>query len=175
MGEYHLSFRVTAAGYRPSAVYTATLDNRSAPTTTTTTIPGQTCAPNACDDKDLCTVDSCVGGGCVNTPAEGIDAVRCRMAPLSDALDDLRPTTAKGRRVQKALFAAFNSVEPALDAVAAGGKDARKKVKRAEKQLNRFAKVVDRGVAVRGIDPIDADELRTLAGNAYDQLVLLGY
>jgi hypothetical protein len=172
-GDYHLSFRVTAAGYRPSAVYTATLDNGTTPTTTTTTLPGQTCAPRACDDHDLCTFDACVGGACQHTDAMGIDAVRCRMAPLADALDDIRPTTAKGRRVQKQLFKVFNTVEPALDAVAAGGRDARRLVKRAQKQLNRFARIVDRGVAVHGVSSDQADVLRTLAGNVYDQLVLI--
>ena len=51
-GEYHLSFRVIAAGYRPSPSYTATLSNIPVATTTTTTIPGQTCLPGACDDHD---------------------------------------------------------------------------------------------------------------------------
>jgi hypothetical protein len=74
VGEYHLSFRVIAAGYRPSPSYTATLSNIPVATTTTTTIPGQTCLPGACDDHDACTVDSCVGGACQNEPATGIDA-----------------------------------------------------------------------------------------------------
>jgi hypothetical protein len=172
-GDFHLSFRVTAHGYHPSAVYTATLTNVAAPTTTTTTLPGVTCMPGACDDHDPCTIDTCVGGACEHTPATGIDAVRCRLMPLSDALDDLRPTTPVGHRIQQRLFKAFNAVEPALDAISAGGRDAPRLVKRAEKQLNKFATIVDRGVAANAIVPDEADKLRTLAGNVYDQLVLL--
>jgi len=172
-GEYHLSFRVLAAGYGPSPAYTATYSNVAAPTTTTTTLPGQTCLPGACDDHDPCTVDSCVGGGCRNDPATGIDAVRCRMVPLSSALDDIRPTNRPGQRISKRLYGIFNSVEPALDSVAAGGRDARRLLKRAERQLNRFATVIDRGVQLGVISPAEGDQLRTLAGNAYDQVVLL--
>jgi hypothetical protein len=172
-GDYHLSFRVTANGYHPSAVYTGTLTNVTVPTTTTTTLPGETCMPGACDDHDPCTVDACVGGACQHTPATGIDAVRCRLEPLSDALDDLRPTTRSGHRVQQRLFNAFNAVEPALDAISAGGGDAPRLVKRAENAMNRFARIVDRGVALQAIMPDEADLLRTLAGNVYDQLVVL--
>jgi hypothetical protein len=172
-GEYHLSFRVIAAGYRPSPSYTATLSNIPVATTTTTTIPGQTCLPGACDDHDACTVDSCVGGACQNEPATGIDAVRCRMIPLSNALDDIRPTTRPAQRVSNRLRSVFNSVEPALDAIAAGGKDAPRKLKKAERQLNRFSAVVDRGVELRVLVPDQGDSLRVLAGNVYDQLVLL--
>jgi hypothetical protein len=172
-GEYHLSFRVIAAGYHPSPSYTATLSNIPVPTTTTTTIPGQTCLPGACDDHDPCTVDSCVGGACQNEPATGIDAVRCRMIPLSSALDDIRPTTRPGQRISKRLYSVFNSVEPALDSVAASGRDAARLVKKAERQLNRFATIIDRGVQMKVISPDQGNALRTLAGNAYDQLVLL--
>jgi hypothetical protein len=172
-GEYHLSFRVTAAGYGPSPTYTATLSNIPVATTTTTTIPGQTCLPGACDDHDDCTDDACVGGGCQNTPSTGIAAVRCRMVPLSAALDDIRPTSRSGQRISKRLYKVFNSVEPALDSIAASGKDAARLLKKAERQLNRFATIIDRGVQMKVISPDQGDALRTLAGNAYDQLVLL--
>ena len=62
-GEY-LLVPVIAAGYHPSGSYTATLSNIPVATTTTTTIPGQTCLPGSCNDHDDCTVDSCVGGAC---------------------------------------------------------------------------------------------------------------
>jgi len=101
------------------------------------------------------------------------DAVRCRLGPLSDALDDIRPTTATGRRMQERMFKVFNAVEPALDAVAAGGSDAPRKVKRAEKKLNTFSTLVDRAVKANVIAPDEGDTLRRLAGDAYDQLVLL--
>ena len=172
-GDYHLSFQVLAAGYHPSAIYTATMSNVTEPTTTTTTLPGQTCAPGSCDDHDSCTVDSCVGGSCQHDPAIGVDAVRCKLAPLANAMNDVRATTAAGRRVEKRLFHAFNAVDPALQAVAAGGKDAPRKVRKAQNQLNRFAKMVDQGARVHLLDPSQADALRTLAGNVYDQLVLL--
>jgi hypothetical protein len=172
-GEFHLSFRVLAKHYRPSPVYTGTLNNVPAPTTTTTTLPGESCTPGECTDQDPCTVDSCVAGACQHDPATGVDAVRCRLGPLSDALDDFRPTTSVGRRVQARLFKAFNAVEPALDAVAAGGRNAPRLVKRAESQLNKFSAIVDRGVKVGAMTPDEGEELRTLAGNAYDQLVLL--
>jgi len=172
-GEFHLSFRVTAKGYRPSAVYTATLSNVTAPTTTSTTLPGETCTAGECEDHDPCTVDSCVSGTCRHDPATGVDAVRCRLGPLSDALDDIRPTTATGRRMQERMFKVFNAVEPALDAVAAGGSDAPRKVKRAEKKLNTFSTLVDRAVKANVIAPDEGDTLRRLAGDAYDQLVLL--
>jgi hypothetical protein len=172
-GEYHLSFRVIAAGYGPSPSYTATVSNVPVAVTTTTTLPGQTCLPGACDDHDPCTVDSCVGGACQNDPATGIDAVRCRMVPLSSALDDIRPTTRPGQRISKRLYKVFNSVEPALDSVAASGRDAPRLLKKAERQLNRFSAIVDRGVQMKVISPDQGDALRVLAGNAYDQLVLL--
>jgi hypothetical protein len=172
-GEYHLSFRVIAAGYRPSPSYTATVSNIPVATTTTTTLPGQTCLPGACDDHDPCTDDACVGGACQNTPATGIAAVRCRMVPLSNALDDLRMTTRPGQRISKRLYKVFNTVEPALDSVAAGGKDAPRLIKKAEGQLNRFSAIIDRGVQINVISPDQGNSLRVLAGNVYDQLVLL--
>jgi hypothetical protein len=172
-GEFHLSFRVKAKGYHPSATYTGTLSNVTVPTTTTTTLPGETCTPGECEDHDPCTIDTCVAGGCRHDPALGVDAVRCRLAPLSDALDDLRPTTRTGRRIQARLFKVFNSVEPALDAIAAGGGDAPRKLKRAEKKLNTFSTIVDRGVRANVMTPAEGDTLRQLAGDAYDQLVLL--
>jgi hypothetical protein len=102
-----------------------------------------------------------------------VDAVRCRLPPLANALDDIRPTTGAGRRIQRQLFKVFNTVEPALSAVAAGGRDAPRKVKRAEVRLNKFAAIVDRGVRANVIAPDQADALRRMAGDAYDQLVLL--
>ena len=95
------------------------------------------------------------------------------MIPLSNALDDIRPTTRPAQRVSNRLRNVFNSVEPALDAIAAGGKDAPRKLKKAERQLNRFSAVVDRGVELRVLVPDQGDSLRVLAGNVYDQLVLL--
>ena len=173
MGEFHLSFQVLAAGYRPSVSYAATMTNIPPPTTTTTTLPGQTCAPGSCDDHDECTDDSCVGGACQNVPVTGVLAVQCRMAPLAQALSEVRATTAAGRRVQNRLFKVFNAISPALSAVAAGGSDAPRKVRKAENQLNKFANIVDQGAKVSMLDPVQADNLRTLAGNVYDQLVLL--
>lgn len=173
LGEFHLAFRVKASGYRPSVVYTATVSNVDTAVTTTTTIPGEVCAPGECEDHDPCTVDGCAGGVCQHDPATGVDAVRCRLAPLANALDDIRPTTAAGRRIQGRLFKVFNTVEPALGAVAAGGPDASRKVKRAETKLNKFSAILDRGVRANVIAPDEADTLRRLAGDAYDQLVLL--
>jgi hypothetical protein len=172
-GDYHLSFRVTAHGYRPSASYTATLTNVPAPTTTTTTLPGESCTPGACIDDDPCTVDSCVAGGCQHVPATGVDAVRCRLAKLSAALDDVRPTTRVGHRVVEKLFKAINTVEPALDAIASGAPNASRLLKRTERKMNQFSTIVDRGVFLKVIDGDDGDTLRTLAGDAYDQIVLL--
>jgi hypothetical protein len=173
MGDFHLSFQVLAAGYRPSVSYAATMTNVPPPTTTTT-IPGQTCAPGSCDDHDDCTDDSCVGGACQNVPVTGVLAVQCRMEPLAQALGDTSASTAAGRRVQSRLFKVFNAISPALSAVAAGGSDAPRKVRKAENQLNKFATIVDQGAKVGLLDPTQADTLRTLAGNVYDQLVLLG-
>ena len=95
------------------------------------------------------------------------------MIPLSNALDDIRPTTRPAQRISKRLYSVFNSVEPALDSVAASGRDAPRLLKKAERQLNRFATIIDRGVQMKVIAPDQGDALRTLAGNAYDQLVLL--
>jgi hypothetical protein len=172
-GDYQFSFQVLAAGYRPSVSYTATMTNITVPTTTTTTLPGQTCAPGACNDNDDCTEDSCVGGACQNVPVTGVLAVQCRLAPLSVALGEMHATTPAGERVEKRLFKVFNLVSPALSAVAAGGKDAPRRVRKAEGQLNKFATFVDQGAKVGMLDPAQADTLRTLAGNVYDQLVLL--
>jgi hypothetical protein len=172
-GDFHLSFQVFAAGYRPSVSYAATMTNVPPPTTTTTTLPGQTCAPGSCDDHDPCTDDSCVGGACQNVPVTGVLAVQCRMVPLSLALGDVVATTAAERRVQNRLFKVFNAISPALSAVAAGGSDAPRKIRKAENQLNKFATIVDQGAKVSMLDPTQADSLRTLAGNVYDQLILL--
>jgi hypothetical protein len=172
-GDFHLSFRVSARGYGDSPTYTATLSNVSAPTTTTTTLPGQSCRPSECEDYNPCTVDACVGGACRNDPAVGVDAVRCRLAKLTAELDDVRPTTSAGRRVVGRLFKVVNTVEPALDAIASG-RNASRLLKRAERKLNRFSTLVDRGVHLGVISGEDGEILRTLAGDAYDQLVLLG-
>jgi hypothetical protein len=125
------------------------------------------------DDGDPCTVDSCVGGACQHVPATDVDAVRCRLATLSAALDDVRPTSAVGQRIVGRLFKAFNTVEPALDAIASGGRDAARRLKRAERDINHFSAIVDRGVEFKVIASDDGDRLRQLAGNVYDQLVLL--
>jgi len=172
-GDYHLAFRVTAPGYHPSSSYVATITNVVEATTTTTTLPGTGCTPGECEDHDACTIDSCVAGACQHDPATGVDAVRCHLAKLTDGLDDLRPTTAKGRRVVARMFAVVNAIEPALQAFAAGGADAPRRLKRAERVLNHFATIVDRGVAGNAITPDSGDLLRTLAGDTYDQLVLL--
>src|SRR5262249_20157599 len=95
-GDYHFSFRVSASGYRPSQSYVATVTNVVESTTTTTTLPGPGCTAGSCDDKDACTIDSCVAGACRHDEAMGVDAVRCRLARLTAALDDVRPTTASG-------------------------------------------------------------------------------
>ncbi len=172
-GDWHLSFRVLAKGYQPSQPYTATVTNIVEVTTTTTTLPGPGCAEVGCDDHDGCTADSCVAGTCHNDPLTGVDAVRCRIAKVQAELDDVRPTTAKGRRALARMFKVVNTVEPALQAVAAGGADAPRKLRRAEKQLNRFSTLVDAAQHVGAMDSGDGDTLRTLAGDAYDQLVLL--
>jgi hypothetical protein len=172
-GLYHISFRVLAPGYHPSAVYTGTLNNFPVATTTTTTLPGGNCTPGQCDDGDPCTVDTCVGGACQHVPATGVDAVRCRLAKLSAELDDVRPTSRLGQKIVGRLFNAFNTVEPALDAIASGGPDAARRLKRALKDINRFSTIVDRGVSLGVIAGDDGDALRQLAGDVYDQLILL--
>jgi hypothetical protein len=172
-GDYHLSFRVIAHGYAPSDAYVGTLTNVAAPTTTTTTLPGETCTPGECDDHDGCTIDTCVGGACQHDPATGVDAVRCRLALLTDGIDDVRPATAKGRHVVARMFAVVNKIEPALEAYTAGGSDAPSRLKRAVRALNNFSTIVDRGVRGQVIASDTGDRLRTLAGDTYDQLVLL--
>jgi hypothetical protein len=88
-----------------------------------------------------------------------------------------RWTTSGRRRVSvNALSAACSrrstQVEPALDAIASAGPNAARLLRRAEKDLNRFSAIVDRGVAAKVIAPDDGDVLRRLAGDAYDQIVL---
>jgi hypothetical protein len=172
-GDYHFSFLVSARGYQPSQSYVATVTNVTESTTTTTTLPGTGCTTADCDDQDACTFDSCVGGTCRHDEATGVDAVRCRLARLTAALDDVRPTTAVSRHIVKRMFKIVNTVEPALEAFAAGGSDANRRLQRAERALNRFSAIVDRGVHLSVIPAPDGDTLRTLAGDAYDQLVLL--
>jgi hypothetical protein len=173
-GQFHLSFRVMAAGYRPSAVYTATLNNVTVPTTTTTTLPGQTCAPGACEDDDPCTADSCVGGACRHDPVTGISAVQCRLVPLTNALYEIpRPPTAAGRRVVQRLFKTIGVIGDALSEYVAGERDAMRKIRKAESLTNQFGRVVDQGSRLNVMGAADANDLRTLAGNVYDQLVLL--
>jgi hypothetical protein len=172
-GEYHLSFLVKAAGYGPSPTYTATVSNIPVATTTTTTIPGQTCLPGACDDHDACTDDACVGGACQNTPTTGVSAVRCRMLPLSNAMDVFRPTTRPGQRISKRLHNVYDNVGKALESIDASLVNAQRLQRKAERQLNGFSAIVDRGVHLGVMTPDEGNTLRVLAGNVYDQLVLL--
>jgi hypothetical protein len=173
-GEFHLSFRVMAAGYRASAVYTGTLTNVTVPTTTTTTLPGQTCAPGACEDLDPCTIDSCVGGACQHDPETGIGAVQCRLVPLTNALYEIpAPSSAAGRRVVQRMFKTIGVVGNALSEFVAGERDATRKIRKAEQLTNQFGRMVDQSSRLNVMGPAQANDLRTLAGNVYDQLVLL--
>jgi hypothetical protein len=173
VGDFSLSFRVTASHYAPSAVYTATL-RVLPPATTTTTIPsgGGSCTPAACDDRNPCTVDRCDGDVCVHVDAVDSEAVFCRLTALTYALDGLPSQTGAGHRMLVRLYRIIDGTQKVLQKAVAGQR-ADKMIARAEKQLNRFAALIDQGVE-RSFIPGDAgDTLRTLAGDVYDRVVLM--
>jgi len=88
-------------------------------TTSTTTLPPECTAgtPNACDDADACSADSCIAGRCRHDPATGTESARCVCGrlPLAACVADPLPTAAS-RQLTKAcerLDRAASSTSPA--------------------------------------------------------------
>jgi hypothetical protein len=159
VGAYHLSFKVVAAGYKPSAVYAATLSND---TGTTTTIPSggttTTTLPDPC--PPLGTADATV--------------FFCRLDLVPSALDAVSPGTIAGRRALARLYRTITTVRSGVQsAMTDGGPKATRLMTRADKRLSRFITDVDAGVRRNQIASDAADRVRTLASAAYDALTLL--
>ena len=103
--------------------------------------------PQACDDGDLCTDDSCdTTTGCKNTPKTSFAAVTCRMDTMDAAIQgasvaDLAPSLAA--KLRKPIAKARTKLAAAE--TAGHGKPALKALKKSAKQLKTIPRIVRAG------------------------------
>lgn len=182
-GDGHVSFRVRAAGYKPSPAYAATMEALEPPTTTTvstttTTGDGTTstttlspCTAVSCDDHDPCTADVCADATtCTHTNAVAADAVLCRLRALQSVLDEEQPATAKARRLLGRLYTAVTKARAATQTARSGGTT--RQFKQVGKRISRLTTIIDAADRTSAIDPTRVATLQTLATTAYDALTL---
>ncbi len=99
----------------------------------------------------------------------GIDAVRCRLTLLADALDTTQSSQLGGANLAHALRnnlakATRFTTDPTTP----------KHLKKAATQLKKFAAKVGRGISKRRVDPMIGNDLTALATEARSQLLGLG-
>jgi len=132
---------------------TSTTTNEVPVPTTSTTLTCSSDAVALCDDADPCTVDLCDAGRCHYELRPGLAGVRCRLrhhAP-SLACEDGMPN-----RLEHRLDRARGFVKRAADA--SDQRKARRRIRRAERQLEAAVRMVARS-AQDGMGPACADAL----------------
>ena len=99
-----------------------------------------------CDDGDRCTADQCVGGECAHQALEDVPAVTCRLDTLAADLQSAAADDLGGSGAQKKYVKQIGGVHRTVDAAGPpGNARARKKFKRAGRQLQAFINGVTRG------------------------------
>ncbi len=146
--------------HTPLADCVATTTTTSPTSTTSTTLTCSFDTVALCDDADPCTVDICEAGRCQHQLRSGLAGVRCRLrhhAP-SFACKDQIP-----QRLQRRLERARRFVKRAADAD--DQRKARRRIRRAERQLDAAGKLVARGTE-RGMGSVCADALERVLAEA---------
>jgi hypothetical protein len=106
--------------------------------------------------------------GCIDTTT-GIDAVRCRLDLLSEALADASPQDLGGANLVRALA---NNISRAVKYTSEPTSP--KRLKKAATQLKKFAAKLGRAISKGKVDPDLGTELSSLATEARSQLLGLG-
>jgi hypothetical protein len=152
-----------------STTVSSTSTTASTAPVTTSTAPLPACdaaAPEACDDGDPCTVDSCDPvAGCQHDPLTDIAAVGCRLDALAATIASEPPDAFGGARIQRQLGAKVRSAQAKVAAAAAATRPTGK-LRRASRKLRAFMKTVRRGVASGRIRAVVGTQLLTLASGA---------
>jgi len=159
-----------------TGVSSTTSSTTTASSSTSTTQPPECTpdAPAACDDLDLCTRDSCLGGRCVHEPLLSFDAVLCRLDGITAALQAAPATAVGGNRPQHKLE---NAIVKARALTVAGqtaqGKRRVKQLGKAGRKLGAFIRAVMKGTRASKIQPGLGARLLSLASGAMSELTPL--
>ena len=103
---------------------------------------------------------------CSNPPVEGVRAVTCRLDTIEFDLQAVTPDEVGGAQTQSRLVDQVRTIRQSVDAAGAPGTPrARRKFKRAGRQLQAFMKAVARGQKRGKIAPGIAETVLTSAGD----------
>jgi ELWxxDGT repeat protein len=144
----------------PAASTTSTTTSEVPVSTTSTTLTCSIDTVALCDDADPCTVDLCDAGRCHHEIRPGLAGARCRLRHLAPSLA-CEPAMPSG--LERRLDRARRFVKRAADA--GDQRKARRRIRRADRQLDAAAKMVARS-AQQGIGSACADALERAIAEA---------
>ena len=122
----------------------------------------------ACDDGDVCTVDSCSEeGGCVNDPLTGFAAMDCRLAAMESSMLPASPEQLGGRRFKGRLVRVIAQAQRKLiGAQTRNGRNALKRLDASERKIAKFERLLNKGLRAQRIAVALGQELNSHAGKA---------
>ena len=129
----------------------------------------------ACDDGDVCTVDSCSEeGGCVNTPFVGFAAMECRLAAMESAMLPASPEDLGGRRFKGRLVRVTAQAQKKLiGAQTRTGKFALQRLNACERKIAKVERLLNKGLQQQRIAVALGQELNGHAGKAMAEVPAL--
>ncbi|HEV7730841.1 MAG TPA: hypothetical protein VGR62_01705 [Candidatus Binatia bacterium] len=143
----------TTATSTTSSSVTSTTSTTSVPTTTSTSTTIVVPSTTTTIVVPTTTTTTTLPLTCMDLPLQGYDAVDCRLGTLADTLAVQEPTTLGGTRVARQLTAKVSKARK-LVTTARRAKKAAAVLKRADRQLRSFDRVVDK-TAQKGKLPAD--------------------
>ena len=107
----------------------------------------------ACDDGDVCTVDSCSEeGGCVNDPLTGFAAMDCRLAAMESSMLPASPEQLGGRAFKGRLVRVIAQAQRKLiGAQTRNGRNALKRLDASERKIAKFERLLNKGLRAERI------------------------
>jgi hypothetical protein len=138
-------------------------------------MPPGACEPPDCNDRDLCTTDTCDAGlGCVHEPLVEFAAVTCQLDTLTNVLSAASSSDLGGPLVQRRFTAKIRKAHRFVDVgEKTTGRRQSGKLRRASTLLDSFIRSVQRGEQRGKIPPALADQLVAIASSAEAALLPL--
>ncbi|HSV05081.1 MAG TPA: hypothetical protein VLI07_01135 [Candidatus Binatus sp.] len=129
----------------------------------------------ACDDGDVCSVDSCTEeGGCVNTPFVGFAAMECRLAAMESTMLPAAPEDLGGRRFKGRLVRVIAQAQKKLiGAQTRTGKFAVGRLNASERKIAKFERLLNKGLRAQRINVVLGQELGGHASKAMAEVPAL--
>ncbi len=158
----------TTATSTTIAATTSILTTMSTLATTTTTRPAAACAPDGCDDGDVCTDDVCdPAAGCLHTPRSGLDLASCRLDMIATTLSVAPVEDLGGVAARTRYSAKIGKARRMVDAARGlQGRRETAKLRRASHLLTAFARAVETGITRAKVRQDLGERLLGLAADA---------